>query len=250
MQEIHIPHPNGNLYIITDSHLEYSETSYGSFIKMLTKLQSPHTIICLGDLFKAWLSLPKFWETFHFEVMEAFETLRKRKCNVIFIGGNRELLLPKNYDEYWKKSFPFTHLAHHDFYISWGNQRYGFIHGDTINQNDHNYLRWRKISHSPAFESVFRMMPSSMARWVANKVEASLSKTNQEFKISFPEEEVTQFAQKVLNDVDRYFVGHFHVEKTITLDEVRGTLHVVPDWLAQQSIICITPDGRMETIRF
>ena len=58
----------------------------------------------------------KFWDTIHTQVMEAFEHLKQQQVNIIFVAGNRELLLPRKYNAYWKNQFPFTELIAR---ISW-----------------------------------------------------------------------------------------------------------------------------------
>jgi len=157
MAEIVFSHPQNNLYLVTDSHLDLDEAPYQEFVAMLAQLEDPQVVICLGDLFKVWLALPKFWGTINREVMQAFEQLRARKVEIIFVIGNREVLLPRKWNDSWKQQFPFTYLVHDDCALIWGEQRYGLIHGDTINRQDLNYLRWRKIARSRGFEAFFRL---------------------------------------------------------------------------------------------
>lgn len=242
--------PQGYLYIVTDSHLDQTTAPYQEFIEMLDQLPAPHTLVCLGDLFKIWLALPKFWAAPHVQVMQAFQRLRDRQVKVIFVAGNRELLLPRKLEQGRQAYFPFTHLAHEDFYLTWGTQRYGFRHGDTINRLDKNYLLWRAFSHSRPFEMLFRGMPGPVARYIAHQIEALLSDTNQEFKMHFPAAEVERFAQTVLPEVDGYFVGHFHVDKLIQPPGHASFLRVVPDWLSQRTVLQIDPQGQIHSLIF
>ncbi len=250
MAEIVFSHPQKNLYLVTDSHLDLEEAPYQEFVAMLAQLEDPQVVICLGDLFKIWLALPKFWSTINREVMQAFERLRARKVEIIFVIGNREVLLPRQWNDSWKQQFPFTYLVHDDCSLVWGEQRYGLIHGDTINRQDLNYLRWRKIVRSRGFEAFFSAMPVPIARWVAHRVEATLAQSNQAFKIAFPAKEVETFAQAVLDEVDWYFVGHFHQDREIQLPGVRGKLRIVPDWLSRKTVLKINPQGEIQTLYF
>ena len=250
MEPIIFPKPTQNLYIVTDSHLDHHEAPYQEFIAMLAQLEHPQGVICLGDLFKAWLALPKFWLPMHQEVMAAFEKLKQAGVAVIFVVGNREVLLPRNWNAHWKTQFPFTHLIRDAVHVHWGERCYGLVHGDTINQNDLNYLRWRKIARSRGIEWLFRFMPVPLAHWLAYRVEAALAASNQEFKIAFPQKEVEDFAKAVLHEVDQYFVGHFHQDYTLQLPDVRGILRVVPDWLAQRAVVQINPQGETKTLYF
>ncbi|MBF0276978.1 MAG: metallophosphoesterase [SAR324 cluster bacterium] len=250
MTEFVVSHPQKNLYLVTDSHLDREEAPFYEFVAMLNQLENPQTVVCLGDLFKVWLAPPKFWGTIHHEVMGAFEALRRRQVEIIFVIGNREVILPRKWNDFWKQWFPFTHLVHEDCRLIWGGQRYGMVHGDTINRQDLNYLRWRKIARSLIFEWIFRSMPVPLARRIAHRLESSLAQSNQSFKIAFPENEIDRFARSVLQDVDWYFVGHFHQDREIQLSGVRGKMRIVPDWLSQRAVLKISPAGEIETLYF
>lgn len=250
MAPISFPHPSKNLYIVTDSHLDYESAPYQEFVTMLAQMENPQVVICLGDLFKVWLALPKFWLPLNQAVMAAFEKLKNAGVVVIFVMGNREVLLPRHWNEHWKKKFPFTHLIRDSVHLDWGEQRYGLIHGDTINQQDLNYLRWRKIARSQGFEWVFRAMPIPVAQWVVHRLEVALAQSNQKFKIAFPEKEVERFAKTVLPEVDQYFVGHFHQDRTIRLPNTEGILRIVPDWLSKKAVLQINPQGQTQTLYF
>ncbi|MGK5091262.1 metallophosphoesterase [Deltaproteobacteria bacterium TL4] len=250
MKTINIDHPEGYLYIVSDSHLDQELAPYEEFIEMLDHLEDPHTLICLGDLFKVWLALPQFWSPFHRKVMEAFQQLRQKGVQVIFVVGNRELLLPRSYSAHGKNYFPFTHLFHHDCYLQWGTRLYGFAHGDAINRKDSNYLRWKAFSHSLPFEWAFRVMPALLANKISLKVEALLAGTNQTYKMSFPEEEMIEYARQVLPQVDHFFIGHFHTDRTITLPDFPSVLSVVPDWLSQRVVLQIDDRGTLAKLNF
>ena len=74
--------------------------------------------------------------------------------------------------------------------------------------------------------------------------------TNKEYKVHFPEKEIREFAESVLPEVDQYFVGHFHLDREITVDGCNSELRVVPDWLSQRTVIRISPEGEIEVLRF
>ena len=87
-----------------------------------------------------------------------------------------------------------------------------------------------------------------MAVWIANRLENILSNSNKEYKVFFPEKEMLEFAESVLDKVDQYFVGHFHQSREIKLEPRSGILRVVPDWLSQRKIVKIDENGIMEII--
>ncbi len=250
MSILNVSEPDGTLYIIADSHLDENFAPAEEFVEMLAQLENPHTVVFLGDLFKIWLAPKKFWTDLHHKTMSGFERLRDGGCNVVFIAGNREMLLPRKLTERWKKILPFTHLSNSDWFLNWGQKRYAFIHGDTINYNDSQYLRWKAITHNIIFESIFRAIPGAVARWIAGRIEAMLVNTNQEYKVHFPKKEIQEFAESVLAEVDQYFVGHFHIDCEIKAEGCSGILRVVPDWLSRRKLLKVSTAGKMEVLRF
>lgn len=250
MTVLNVSEPEGLLYIVADSHLDDQNDSAREFVEMLTKLENPHTVVFLGDLFKIWLAPPKYWTDLHRQVIFGIECLKKRCINVVFISGNREMLLPKKFTDIWKKKLPFTHLSLNDFFLNWGQKHYGFIHGDTLNYNDRKYLRWKAISHSRTVETIFHMMPGPVANWIAERIESMLVETNTEYKVHFPEKEIRQYAKNVLPKVDQFFVGHFHLDRKINVVGCSSELRIVPDWLSQKKVIRINPEGEIVVLRF
>ena len=245
-----IEKPTGPLYIVTDSHLDFEQAPFEEFIEMLEQLQDAQVLICLGDLFKVWLAMPKFWMEPHRRVMEAFRVHRERGAKVVFVAGNREKLVPRDWEDSIRDPYPFTHLSREDWHMQWGGLQLGFIHGDAINTKDLRHLRWRALSNSHAFENLFRIMPGSLARWIAFKVEAMLAGSNRKFKINFPDEEVNRFAEQVLPGVDHYFVGHFHQDRVIRIPGESGILRIVPDWLLTRKVLKLNPEGQFSSLIF
>lgn len=243
---LEISSPTGNLYIVTDSHLDYQSAPYLEFIQWLQQLNSPQVIICLGDLFKIWLGFPKFWSTLHCEVMSAFQNLTEQGVYTVFVAGNREVLLPKQYPIHHQPQFPFTHLTLDSFSLQWGKKRYGFIHGDTLNPDDHAYLRWKAFVNHRATYAFFHLLPPFLARNIAEKLEQSLHATNQEYKLHFPHTHLQKYTNSVLSEYDEYFIGHFHTDREMHSQEQEGTLHVVSDWLAKRAYLQISPEGHIE----
>jgi len=250
MTSLNVLEPEGLLYVIADSHLDDSLATGEDFIEMLSALEDPHTIVLLGDLFKIWLAPKKFWTKLHHLIMSSLQHLRDNGCNIVFIAGNREMLLPRKLNDHWKNIVPFSHFSYCDWYLNWGNQRYGFIHGDTINYNDTKYLLWKSFTHNIIFETLFKSIPSSLARWIAGRVEEILSETNKEYKVFFPEKEIQEFAESVLSGVDKYFVGHFHVDREIRVKGCSSVLRIVPDWLSHRKVLKINIRGDTEVLCF
>ena len=248
--ELHLPHPKGFLYFVADSHLDVQDAPWQEFVTMLDTLPDAHALICLGDLFKVWLAHPKFWVKMHEEVMAGFTRLRERTAAVAFVVGNREVLVPDNVPSPERDALPFTHIAPDELRLHWGQRTYRCFHGDTLNTRDRQYLRWRAICRSRLFTGFFRNLPGPLARKLADHVEASLNHTNREFKIAFPEDEAERFAEQVLPGTDGIFIGHFHLDRKIHISGCDATLRIVPDWLAQRTVLRLDLEGQIERLRF
>ena len=146
--------------------------------------------------------------------------------------------------------YPFTHLSRSSWSMNWSGKKLGFIHGDTLNSRDYQYLCWRAISNSSLFEAVFNAIPVEAARWISYRIEKLLAETNREIKINFPKEEVQHFAEQHLQNNDLYFVGHFHLDLEIWVDGVSGCLRLVPDWLGTRKILRIDSSGQVATLHY
>ena len=250
MLSISIPDPVGNLYLVTDSHLDYDSAPYSEFIDFLDSLNDAHTLICLGDLFKLWLADHRYWTNLHKEVLKAFRRLRDRANNVILVAGNREFLLPRNQDQLRGSKLPFSQVVLGKFYLNWGSKRFGFEHGDKVNIDDKNYLRWYAISHSRAFETFFRGLPSSLANKFAEHLEIKMAQSNQEFKIQLPKEHLEKFAETSMEAVDEFFLGHFHERFSYYTKNTSKKLHIIPDWLNTREYWRIDPQGKRTELQF
>jgi UDP-2,3-diacylglucosamine pyrophosphatase LpxH len=250
MFDLSIPDPDGNLYLVTDSHLDYESAPFGEFIDFLDSLSHVHTLVCLGDLFKLWLADQRYWTNLHKEVLSAFERLRKRSSQVILVAGNREFLLPKNINQLQKSRLPFSQLTLGKGYLTWGSKRFGFEHGDQINQYDINYLRWYALSHSKLFEAFFRSLPSSLANKIADNLETKMAQSNQDFKIHLPVDQLRKFAETSLKEVDEFFLGHFHERFEYCQPKSSKKLHIIPDWFSAREYWCIDPKGQRTELQF
>ncbi len=244
-----VPEPSGSLYIVSDSHLDRYNAPPEEFVAMLDALPDAEVVVCLGDLFKVWLALPRFWSKLNREVMIGFWRLKECGATNVFVVGNREVLVPRDHRPE-RQELPFHHIAPDELAIEWGNWKLGFLHGDTVNSQDKQYLRWRRLCRSAPFRWFFRSLPKALAVKIADRVEETLNHSNQEFKIAFPEAEVKHFAAKALAQYDAYFLGHFHRDDTIRVEGYPGFLRVVPDWLGTRSVLRLSGTGQLETLVF
>jgi len=246
-QAIALPDGPGFVYFVTDSHL--GGASSPEFIAMLRGLSEARAVIFLGDLFQVWLALPKYWDAVVLDVLEGFRSLQAAGTRTVFVAGNREFFLPGTAEAVRRSGLPFDSVVPGAAVLTWAGRRYGLTHGDLVNRRDAQYLKWRRLSRSPAFAWLFRAMPGGIARRIAQRLERGLSATNLEIKIQYPLDELEEFAGAVLPGLDGFFIGHFHRDELICVPGQKGALRIVPDWLSRKQVLRMAPDGRVQTLR-
>ena len=246
--EIEVKGRKGYVYLIADSHLGDARAPTGPFFEMLHALPEARMVIFLGDLFKVWLAMPKFWDDQIRLILAGFAELRRGGVPILFVVGNREYFLPAGGGG--ASGLPFDHIVPGACTLRWGARRYGLTHGDIINRNDLNHLKWRRLSRSRWFEWLFRALPGRQAFKLARWLERTLAKTNVEVKSEYPLGEIEAFARTVLGDLDALFVGHFHRDEVIALPDRRGEFRIVPDWHSRKCLLRLDADGAITHLNF
>ena len=245
----------GFVYLIADSHLGDQRSPAEAFLAMLERLPDASLVVFMGDLFKVWLALPKFWDAQARALLAGFERLRASGVPIWFVVGNREYFLPKNLETAARRGLPFDQIVHEAAVMEWAGRRYGLTHGDLVNREDSQYLKWRRLSRGWPMEAAFRALPGAVARRIASGLERSLSNTNQQIKISYPLHELQAFAAEAMDGLDGYFIGHFHRDEEIRPPgSVEGdggpVLRIAPDWFSTRKVLRLDREGGVETLDF
>ena len=109
-----------------------------------------------------------------------------------------------------------------------------FVHGDQINRKDRKYLYFRILARSQIVKFIVRYLP--LGPKVVEFIKEELKKTNLEFRLGLPKEEIEFFAEaRFAEGADTIFVGHFHQEYTYRNRESRE-LHILLDWHRTQKV--------------
>lgn len=248
--EISVAPGKGYVYLIADSHLGDVRAPTGPFFEMLGELRDARLVVFLGDLFKVWLAMPKFWDRHMCEILAGFQTLRDSGVPIMFVVGNREFFLPRNAAQARRRQVPFDHIVEGACVLRWGNRRYGMTHGDIINRADIRHLKWRRFSRGRLFEILFRIMPGWLARGIAHRLERSMAKSNVEIKVQYPIGEIKAFAETVISGLDGFFVGHFHRDEIISVPNTKAKLRIVPDWHSRKIVLRLDSKGKITALRF
>lgn len=248
--EIPLADGEGYVYIIADSHLGDERAPTDEFFAMLGSLPEARLVVFLGDLFKVWLAIPKFWDDQTRIILKGFQRLRDAGVPILFVVGNRDYFLPSSQSAAGRRGLPFDHIVPDACVLSWGNIRYGLAHGDNINRADRRHLKSRWITRSRPFEALFTAMPGGMARSFSLWMEKALAGTNLEMKARLPVEDIRAFAETVMEGLDGFFVGHFHLDQTLEFEGLSGPLRIVPDWHAKKLVLRIDEKGVVSSWRY
>jgi UDP-2,3-diacylglucosamine pyrophosphatase LpxH len=187
--------------------------------------KTQYDLIFLGDIFELWIALARYEEDIHIE-FTAWCMEQKNYRTIGFLEGNHEYYLTS------QRAYAFTWCSND----TWRQDESGtlFVHGDQINRRDIRYLTFRNLIKNSI--SKFMLWGLPFGPKIAESVERGLKKTNTNFRIQIPQDEIKCFADtRFAAGVSTIFVGHFHQEYCYCKEESKK-LYVLPDWLGTQKI--------------
>ncbi len=227
-----------------DPHFGHGDAALETFHRWLDAFRAGGvpTLVLLGDLFEVWIGLPSVQTEDQRAVLEALKGLTGEGRRVVYLRGNRDYFIEEPLAEagvllqdQW------------DMEAQAGTVR--FEHGDLINTSDSNYLRWREISRSGTVSGLFRLLPASRQRALAERLERSLGKSNAYYKAYRPDQELRRWAEGLRAEgVATAVLGHFHVDEAV---EVAGVnVRFVPQFRTGGEHLRVAPDGSTALGRF
>lgn len=241
------------LLVIADPHLGTIEGDVDvmtEFIQTLSPRET--TLIYLGDLFHIWVGPTKYHTTAIKQLFGELERFRGEGGVTHLIAGNRDTILPEISSGEQHKGLPFDTISREFLRLPIEDRTIVAFHGDTINDNDKAYLRWRYVIRHPVFEILFKLLPPAFVHRLVLKLESGLKQTNLDLKRTFPSGEWEKFVHQQHQDLspDLLLVGHFHPESPIEYQVESTKALVVPDWYKQQVYMEILPDFSYQLHRF
>ena len=215
------------MIIIADAHIDDDDRDVESgFFQMLQVIEkTDQDVIFLGDIFDLWVALPRYEKEIH-KLFLAWCKRQKDHRTVGFIEGNHEYYVADERNDY----FSWCSDA-----AGWRDDKGNlFCHGDQINRNDKNYLRFRKFSKNNISKTIVRFFPFGPRLGMLFK--RYLKKTNLDFRKHLPEDMIAAYAESEFkDDVSKIFVAHFHREYTYRNPEAKA-LYVLPGWYETKQI--------------
>jgi UDP-2,3-diacylglucosamine hydrolase len=242
------PPPPGRVIFLADAHLAPTEAAALEFIRYMEPVvESAGALYLLGDVFHYAVGLTPFRMPGIDQVLSFFSRLKDRGVVVGYVGGNREFYLRELLAPY--PGIVFTEEALD--IVAFGVPIH-LVHGDQVNRDDRQYLRWRKFSRGRMMRLLLTSVPRRLARSLGDSVESRMRSTNRMQRIRFPESHCRRYAENaVANGARLVLMGHFHQPRTLSIesDGKGGRLQILPDWMSHRAHGELGEDGELTVVR-
>jgi VanZ family protein/UDP-2,3-diacylglucosamine pyrophosphatase LpxH len=219
------PDPSRPLVLVADPH--WGEELTG--LREVTRKYPEADWLFLGDVFEAWVGLPGL-ET---ESQRSFlGWVQERRHAGRWIGlwlGNRDYFLDR-------------YASHFDL-LGEGvggvlaGEALAFEHGDLVNGADRRYRLWNLVSRSAFTWILVSLLPPSLTRRLAQRLERAMRTTNPYYRLAFPRED---FAAAAAQAGPIFLTGHFHTHEEV------GSGVALP-W-AHEGAFALWAQGRLELL--
>ncbi|MDH3254710.1 MAG: UDP-2,3-diacylglucosamine diphosphatase [Acidobacteriota bacterium] len=217
--------------VVADAHLGGPGGPADPLVRQLDDLRfrDCEQLVLLGDLFQVWVGNPRFETADIAAVVAALRRVREDGIPVHYIEGNRDFFVAgSSYENVFD-------TVGDELAITSGGKRYLAIHGDGINEKDHLYRFWRRVSKNRLSRMAMNRLPLWLARRLVFGFERELGKTNFKHKKNLPQEVILDFARSRLAEgFDALILGHFHEPFRRSLD--RGEVIVLDAWFRSQRV--------------
>ncbi len=221
----------GRVALLADAHIGGPGGSAGPLVEQLDALPAEgcERLVLLGDLFHVWVGSRKFETADHREVEAALARLRDAGVRLDYVEGNRDFFLV---DSVYA---PLFERLGDDVSFESGGRSYFVSHGDGLDPTDRQYLFWNKLSKSALSRLLWLGLPARVARYLVDRMERRLSKTNFKHKMQVPEAPLRRYARaRLAEGYDEILLGHFH--RPIRIEVDGGVLRVVDAWFNRRAI--------------
>jgi UDP-2,3-diacylglucosamine pyrophosphatase LpxH len=224
--------------VLADLHVGQGPHDIERFLASIAgvRQRGADEVVILGDLFRALVGFPRFWDDTVRRGLDELASLRRRGTRVVLVEGNRDFFLDAPALDPFRDSAGTVHS-----FVS-GGRRFLLEHGDLINRADRSYLFWRAVSKSGPARLWARLLPRRLAQRIVLGTESRLRETNFTYRRELPIADLTAAALRhFAAGVDVVLWGHFHRDWTLR----RGgrEAHVVPGWLETGAVVWIGEDG-------
>jgi len=227
------------MIIVTDAHVSKARGNDTAFYKMLASIEKTgHDLVFLGDIFDLWIALPRYETDIQHNFISWCREQKKHRT-IGFLEGNHEYYLAN------QRAGAFTWCSNDAWWRDDGGTLY--VHGDQINRQDKNYLRFRKLSKNRIAKYILRGLPFGPK--ITDSLKKGLKHTNQQYRLQLPWDEIILFADnRFAEGVETIVMGHFHQEYCYRNQDSKK-IYLLPDWLGTQKVALFQKDPADISIR-
>ncbi len=225
---------------IADVHLAPNRPIPLNYFKefLTNRVQQAEALYILGDLFEVWLGDDQD-EPIYKTIQTA---LRKVKCPVFIMHGNRDFLIGKDFAETTG-----CKLIKEPYLIDLYGTPTLLMHGDTLCTEDKDYQAFRQQVRHPEWQRQFLAQPLAQRRILAQQARAqSQAKTQStaEYIMDVTPEAVVSTLKT--HQVKQLIHGHTHrpAQHKLTINGQIAYRQVLGDWRDNSAmILSCTPEG-------
>ena len=232
----------GAVDIISDLHLQESEPATFDAWRGYMASTPADAVFILGDLFEAWPGDDaRLQPGFAADCTEVLRAASGRRP-VFFLHGNRDFLVGPDLARATG-----LQLLDDPTVLAFGGHRWLLTHGDALCLGDTDYLRFRALVRSPAWQREFLAQPLGARQRIAQSLRAQSESRKQSGAAYADVDRNEALTWLAAASADTLVHGHTHRPGEHVLDE-RHRRVVLTDWdLAAQpprgEVLRLTVDG-------
>jgi len=221
---------------LSDVHLDASEVATLNAWAHHLNTTPADALFILGDLFEVWIG-DDSQDPFHLQCMEVLRTTAKR-IPVFFMCGNRDFLVGQQ----WLLSTGVQGLQDPTV-LELAHQKILLSHGDALCIDDTDYMAFRALVRSSAWQHMFLAKPLTERHHIAKDLRTQ-SKARQQTQTDYADVDAST-ARMWLKENDCNLLIHGHTHRPAMHDLSNGLSRMVlSDWEADA-----TPP-RLEVLRW
>ncbi len=235
---------SGAYLFMSDLHLCASRPHItAAFVKFLNNTaRNAKALYILGDLFEYWAGDDDIDDTFHQQIIVAFNTLTSLGVELYVMHGNRDFLIADGFCKAANAT-----LMQDPTLIDLNGKRVLLSHGDDLCVDDVSYQQFRRRVRDDAWQAKFLSQPLDARK---KQIEAIRARSAEEK--SYKSAEIMDVNEASVRDLlkayhypDLFIHGHTHRphQHLMNIDGKQITRWVLGDWYEQGSYLISDESG-------
>lgn len=202
-------------WFVSDIHLKNINERNGNtllhFLFFLNQNPSQHQLFFLGDIFDFWLSGGAAFVNHYKALIDEIEKFKKGGGYVCYFEGNHDF----HVDVFWTKKLNIP-VIEEEAYFKIDGLDVRLEHGDFINPDDINYLKYRALTRNPWIEPIGHIVPGFFWKWLGETLSQKSRKRSSNYtKINVDKVRslIRAHAHRVfkVKPFDLIVTGHMHI---------------------------------------